>query len=94
METHPVNQIGAKASIIQDSKSALPQLTSEQLLNLGMNQVVYLQSGMCQGEMLFVVFDADGMPVIAADDVDVVVKSAIEHGLSFVCGALMRPWQS
>ena len=28
---------------------------------LGMNQVVYLKSGMCDGNMLFVLFGADGI---------------------------------
>jgi hypothetical protein len=34
--------------------------------------------------MLFVLFGADGTPVIAADNVDAAVETAIEQGLSFV----------
>lgn len=84
MDMHPLNEVGAKVSVIRDSRSALRQMTSEQLLDLGMNQVVYLKSGVCDGNVLFVLFGADGMPVIAADDVEAAVETAIEQGLSFV----------
>ena len=84
MEIHPLNDIDGQAGVTRDSRSALRWMTSEQLLDLGMNQVVYLKSGMCDGKMLFVLFGADGTPVIAADNVDAVVETAIEQGLSFV----------
>lgn len=84
MEMQPLNETSADASIVRISRSALRRMTSEQLLHLGMNQVVYLKSGVCDGEMLFILFGADGMPVIAAHDVDSAVESAIEQGLSFV----------
>ena len=84
MEIHPHNEVDAKVNVMRDSRLALRQMTSEQLLDLGRNQVVYLKSGVCDGEILFVLFGANGLPVIAADDVDVAVESAIEQGLSFV----------
>jgi hypothetical protein len=84
MEIHSLNEIEAKIDVLGASRSALREMTSEQLLDLGMNQVVYLKAGMCDGEMLFVLFGADGLPAIAADDVDAVLESAIEQGLSFV----------
>ncbi len=84
MEMNPLNEAVAKVSVSQNHRSALRQMTSEQLLGLGMNQVVYLKSGICDGEMLFVLFGADGTPVITTDDVDAAVEEAIEQGLSFV----------
>ncbi len=84
MEIRALNDIYGQAGATQDSRSALRWMTSEQLLDLGMNQVVYLKSGMCDGRMLFVLFGADGTPVIAADTVDAAVETAIEQGLSFV----------
>jgi len=81
MEMHPQNDIDGRA---RDSKSVLRWMTSEQLLDLGMNQVVYLKSGICEGKMLFVLFGADGTPVVAADTVDAAVETAIEQGLSFI----------
>ena len=81
MEMHPQNDIDGRA---RDSKSVLRWMTSEQLLDLGMHQVVYLKSGICEGKMLFVLFGANGTPVIAADNVDAAVETAIEQGLSFV----------
>ena len=81
MEMRPQNDIDGRP---RDSRSVLRWMTSEQLLDLGMNQVVYLKSGICEGRMLFVLFGANGMPVIAADNVDAAVETAIEQGLSFV----------
>ena len=60
MEIHPLNEIDRHARVTRDSRSALRWMTSEQLLYLGMNQVVYLKSGMCDGKMVFVLFGADG----------------------------------
>ena len=84
MEIHPLNDIDRQARVARDGRSALRWMTSEQLLDLGMNQVVYLKSGMCDGKMLFVLFGADGTPVIAADTVNAAVEKAIEQGLSFI----------
>jgi hypothetical protein len=81
MEMHPQNDIDGRA---RDSKSVLRWMTSEQLLDLGMNQVVYLKSGLCDGKMVFVLFDADGTPAIVADNVTAAVETAIEQGLTFV----------
>ena len=84
MDMHPQSRVGADTSVIQDSGSALRLMTSEQLLGLGMNQVVYLKSGTCDGRTLFVLFGADGTPVVVADDVEAAVETALEQGLSFV----------
>jgi len=81
MEMHPQNDIDGRA---RDSKSVLRWMTSEQLLDLGMNQVVYLKSGLCDGKIVFVLFDADGTPAIVADNVTAAVETAIEQGLTFV----------
>jgi hypothetical protein len=69
-------------------------MTSEQLLNLGRDQVVYLKSGMCDGKMLFVLFGAKGTPAVVADTVDAAVETAIEHGLSLVAVHRRGPCQS
>ena len=83
MEMHSPGHV-ADISVIQDSGTALRRMTSEQLLGLGMNQVVYLKAGTCDGRMLFVLFGADGTPVVVADDVEAAVETALEQGLSFV----------
>ena len=83
MDLHPLNDIHGQARDTRDSRSAR-WMTSEQLLDLGMNQVVYLKSGMCDGKMVFVLFGADGTPAVVADNVNAAVQTAIEEGLSFV----------
>ena len=83
MDLHPLNDIHGQARGTRDSRSAR-WMTSEQLRDLGMNQVVYLKSGMCDGKMVFVLFGADGTPAVVADNVTAAVETAIEQGLSFV----------
>ena len=51
MDLHRLNDIHEQATDTRDSRSAR-WMTSEQLLNLGRDQVVYLKSGMCDGKML------------------------------------------
>ena len=83
MDLHPLNDIHGQARGTRDSRSAR-WMTSEQLRDLGMNQVVYLKSGMCDGKMVFVLFGADGKPAVVTDNVDAAVETAIEQGLGFV----------
>jgi hypothetical protein len=45
---------------VDSRHTALRQMTPEQLLYLGTRQVVYLRSGMCDGEPAFVLHGADG----------------------------------
>jgi hypothetical protein len=54
------------------------------LLDLGTCQVVYLRAGTCDGERLFVLYGADGVPLVTVDDIETVVEIAAEHGLAFV----------
>jgi hypothetical protein len=84
MEMHSLNEANSKASVIRDSRSVLRRMTREQLLHLGMSQVVYLKSGMCDGRMLFVLFGADGTPVAVAHNLDAAVQTTVEQGLNFV----------
>jgi len=58
-------------------------MTVEQLLQLGTRQVVYLKAGLHDGEVAFVLYRADEIPLIAVDDVETAVKMVAEKGLSF-----------
>ena len=64
--------------------AALRRMTVDQLRDLGTCQVAYLRSGTCDGERLFVLYGADGMPLVTVDDVESVVDIATEHGLACV----------
>jgi hypothetical protein len=75
MEMHPIPE---------PRETALRQMTTEQLLHLGERYVVYLKSGVCDGEMLFVLYGANGAPLMAADDVETALDMAAECGLNFV----------
>jgi len=59
-------------------------MTAEQLLGLGAHQVVYLRAGTCDGERLFVLFGADGMPLVTVDDIETAVEMATARGLEFI----------
>jgi hypothetical protein len=64
--------------------AALRQMTVDQLRDLGKCQVAYLRVGTCGGERLFVLYGADGMPLVTVYDVETVVNIAAEHGLACV----------
>jgi hypothetical protein len=84
MEVQPSGEVRGKANAIRERRSALRQMTPEQLLHLGAAYVAYLKAGICEGKALFVVYRADGIPVVVADDLDTAVESAAEQGLNFV----------
>jgi hypothetical protein len=84
METHRPAEISEKANVIRERRSALRQMTAEQLLHLGAAYVAYLKAGVCDGKELFAVYRADGIPVVVTDDLDAAVESAAEQGLNFV----------
>src|SRR3954463_1434472 len=73
-----------KVRAVMMQRSALRQMTCERLLHLGMSQVVYLKSGICDGETLFMLYGADGIPIVATDNVDVAIEAAADRGLHFV----------
>jgi hypothetical protein len=84
MNTHPIGEPGELRSAAGDARTtALRQMTPEQLLHLGTRQVVYLSSGMCDGELAFVLCGADGAPLVMADDVETAVGIAVKYGLVF-----------
>jgi hypothetical protein len=77
MNMHPIGAEGPRTN-------ALRQMTTEQLLKLGVDQVVYLRGGVCDGETRFVIFGADGAPLAQADAVEAAVEMAAEQGLKFI----------
>jgi hypothetical protein len=64
--------------------AALRHITVEQLLHLGVRQVVYLKIGMQDGELAFMIYGADGNPLAMVDAVETAVEMAAERGLDFV----------
>jgi hypothetical protein len=85
MDMHPVSEPSDTWVSVGDRQvAALRQMTAEQLLQLGTRQVVYLKSGMCDGEMLFVLYGADGTPLVVAEDVETAAEMAVDCGLNFV----------
>ena len=85
MNLHPKSEPG---EIMIDAGSqtvaALRQMTMEQLLHLGTHQVVYLKAGMHDGEQAFLLYGADGTPLVMVDTVEAAAEMAAEYGLGFV----------
>jgi len=68
-----------------DQRTAeLRRMTEEQLLRLGTRQVVYLQAGTCEGEMVFVIYSADGNPIVMDEDLETAMETVAEQGLIIV----------
>ena len=85
MNMHPLGESGETMIDAADQKTAaLRQMSVEQLLHLGTRQVAYLKSGIRNGELLFMVYRADGTPLVMVDAVQTAVEMAAQHGLGFV----------
>jgi hypothetical protein len=85
MNMHPIDEPGKTMIDAGDQTTAvLRHITAEQLLHLGTRQVVYLKSGLRDGEPVFVVYGADGIPLVMVDNVATAVEMVTEHGLGFV----------
>ncbi len=70
MQMHPTAGTSKTRIDAGDRRTAaLRHMTAEQFLHFGERHLVYMKSGICDGEMLFVLFAADGAPLVAADDV-------------------------
>jgi hypothetical protein len=85
MNKHPKDEPGAMMiDAGYPTIAAVRRMTAEQLLGLGKRQVVYLKSGMHDGELAFMLYGADGTPLVMVDTVETAVEMATEHGLGFV----------
>ncbi len=84
MNMHPMGDPGETLTDARDQTITLRHITAEQLRHLGARQVVYLKAATCDGEQAFVVFGADGTPLVVVDNVDTAVEVVAQHGLDFV----------
>ena len=84
MNMHPMGEPGETMIVTGDRAATLRQMTAEQLLHLGTRQVVYLKVGLHDGELAFMLYGADGNPLVMVDTVDTAVEMAAERGLGFV----------
>jgi hypothetical protein len=85
MNFHPKGETGTSMIDARDRTiAALRQMTEEQLLHLGTRQVVYLKTGTNDGELAFMLYSADGTPLVMVDSVEAAVEMVAEHGLGFV----------
>ena len=64
--------------------SARRDMSAEQLLDLGVRQLVYLRVAMVEGERIFVLYGGDGIPLAAADELEAAVGVAVDRGLEFI----------
>jgi hypothetical protein len=70
MNARPMGEPGTTMIETGDQTSAvLRHITPEQLLRLGTRQVVYLRSGIRDGERAFAVYGADGITTGVIDTV-------------------------
>jgi hypothetical protein len=68
-----------------DQRTAeLRRTTAEQLLPLGARQVVYLKAGTCKDGLVFVIYGADGNPIVMVEDPETAMGMVAEQGLIIV----------
>jgi hypothetical protein len=84
MNMSPIGHPDEKISVVRDQRSALRQMTAQQLLLLGTHQVVYLRAGIHDGKLLYILYGADGQALALAETPDTAAEMAAEHGLACV----------
>jgi hypothetical protein len=85
MNMHPIGEAGEMMIDAEDPRTlALRRMSAEQLLHLGARQVVYLKSRVCDDEVTFVLYGANGIPLAAVDAIETAVEMVSERGLDFV----------
>jgi hypothetical protein len=60
------------------------QMTPAQLRQLGVARLVYLRSGILDGQMAFAIHAADGTAIAVVEDIDLAVELVSEQGMFFV----------
>lgn len=76
--------IPASGNAADPRTAVLRQMTADQLRGLGIQEFVYLRAGTCDGERLFVLYGADGVPLMIVDDIETGEEIVAEHGLKFI----------
>lgn len=59
-------------------------MTTTQLRELGVPTLVYLRSGLLNGEVAYAIHAADGTPMAVVEDIDVAVELVCERGMALV----------
>jgi hypothetical protein len=73
-----------QVTLSNGSVNALRRMTVQQLLDLGVCQVVYLKAGISHGEQAFIIYAADGVPLDVVGSLQEAADAVAEHGQSFV----------
>jgi hypothetical protein len=85
MDMHPIGEADETGTDAANRRNAaLRRISAEQLLCLGARQVVYLTSVMRDGEIVFVLYGADGTPLARVNDIGRAVEIAADRRLEFV----------
>jgi hypothetical protein len=85
MNMHPMGDPGETLTESRHQTIAtLRHITAEQLRHLGARQVVYLKASTWDGEQAFVVFSADGTPLVVVDNLETAAAMVARHGLDLV----------
>jgi hypothetical protein len=59
-------------------------MTTAQLRRLGVHSVVYLRSGMMNGQIAYAIHGADGSRMTVVEDIDLAVELVTDLGMAFV----------
>jgi hypothetical protein len=83
MNAHSIDRSDQRITL-EDRTTALRQITAEQLLHLGTLQVSYLNGVTHEGERVFVLYGADGVPLAVVDTVESATETAAELRLELI----------
>jgi hypothetical protein len=83
MEISPYDRTTERTVSLDQRRTELRQMTAEQLLNLGKPRVAYVKASLNDDATIFVLYAADGKPILSTDDVEQAAEAATELDVEF-----------
>jgi len=83
MDTYTVDHTTNRTVSIDQDVTASRQMTAEQLLNLGKPRIAYVKARFHEDEVIFVLYAADGVPMLCAESIEMAADAAAELGVEF-----------
>ena len=71
---HPSEEAGVMASVVD-----IRHISTEQLAQLGMQQIAYVKPVVVNGTAAFAIHAADGTPMALAAELDVALAAIVQH---------------
>ena len=84
MDAESISPLSDSIGIVDPNIAALRRITTEQLLELGRRQIAYLRTGLRDGALIFILYGADGAPIVMVESIERAAKAAMHLSLELI----------